>query len=94
MRYLTLRKVVLALATLASVGVLTACTNNNGVFRDYYIDRSCNTYYVDMFGNRVYENGKYDSADFTGLPMQQDANGRWFYQDAWGNRVYKSRFCQ
>lgn len=93
MRNVTLRKVVLALVTVVSVGMLTACTNN-GTFREYYVDRNCNTYYVDVFGNRVYEMGKYDSSDFVGLPMQQDANGRWFYQDAWGNRVYKSRFCR
>jgi len=92
MRYLTLRKVTLALASLVSVGVLTACANTNVPYRDYYVDRTCHVYYVDQFGNRVYD-GRYDRADYSGLTMQRDANGRWFYEDSWGNRIYKSKHC-
>lgn len=93
MRNINLRKVVLGLTALVSIGVLTACSYTNPVARSYYLDRSCGVYYVDDMGNKVYS-GKYDSGELTGLTLMQGADGRWYYQDAWGNRLYKSRWCK
>ena len=93
MRNVTLRKVVMGLATVASLGVLTACSYTNPVARSYYLDRNCDVYYVDQYGNHVTD-GKYGRDDLTGLTLMQGSDGRWFYQDAWGNRIYKSRWCK
>ena len=92
MKRTTLSKVILALASVVSIAVLSGCASTNAPYRNYYLDSSCRYYYVDIWGNKVYE-GMYGDTSFVGLPLMQAPDGRWYYQDSYGNRIYTSRHC-
>lgn len=93
MQKFTLRKALLVVVAVSSLGALTACTNSSPVYRNYYLDRSCSVYYVNDHGEKVY-GGKYNRDDMLPLEWQQGADGRWYRQDSWGNRLYKSKYCK
>ncbi len=91
MKYL--HKISLVLLTCAAALTLGACAGSNPTFRNYYLDGNCKTFYVDAFGNRVME-GNVRGHSLVGLPLHQDAMGRWFYQDSLGDRTYLVRHCR
>jgi hypothetical protein len=92
MKMLT-KKVVLAFAAAASIFAVSAASACDQPYRTYYLDRGCNIYYYDVYGNRVME-GRYSRDGFVGLTLQKDCcSGRWFYEDLIGNKFYVSKRC-
>lgn len=93
MKHANLKKAALVVVSILGCSIVSACGGNScNVYRTYYTDAYCNSYYTDTMGNRVVD-GRVDNTRFVGLPMHQDCNGRWFYQDSFGNRIYKSGRC-
>jgi hypothetical protein len=94
MNFSLLSKFSLAVLSVVSAGLLTACVGGGTVpARTYQLNPDCRYVYVDKFGDQV-QGGKYVDIRFLGLPLKQDSTGHWYYQDSLGNRVYKSNHCK